>query len=152
MRRCTTISASRSPSLAVLTKRLHNLARPNARIRSTRCRVFKPAARCSNSNARPRRCAQLFAALEIEPDNLQFLIFTACVLASDENSQGRNGKKPVILRIKPAGSTQPVIPGTLAMTLAELNRYAEAQKFNGQPSNWLRKAIVVRIWTSCNSG
>ncbi len=78
---------------------------------------------------------QLFSALQIEPDNLQFLIFTARVLASDENLQGRDGEKAFALASQAnqlAGSPQPVILDTFAMTLAELNRFDEAQKIQRQ--------------------
>ncbi len=74
---------------------------------------------------------QLFVALQIESDNLQLLIFTARVLASDENPQGRDGEKAFAFANQAnqlAGSPQSVILDTLAMTLAELRRFDEAQK------------------------
>ena len=64
---------------------------------------------------------QLFATLQIEPDNLQFLIYTARVLASDKNPQGRDGEKAFAIANQAsqlAGSPQPVVLDTLAMTLA----------------------------------
>jgi tetratricopeptide (TPR) repeat protein len=78
---------------------------------------------------------QFFAALQIEPDNLAFLIFTARVLAGDENPQGRNGEKAFAIANQAnqlAVSPPPVILDTLAMTLAELNRFEEAQKIQRQ--------------------
>ena len=78
---------------------------------------------------------ELFAALQIEPDNLQFLIFTARVLASDENPQGRNGEQAVAVAGKAsqlAGSSQPVILDTFAMALAEVNHFDEAKKIQQQ--------------------
>ena len=86
---------------------------------------------------------QLFAALQIEPDNLQFLIFTARVLASDENPQGRNGEKAFAVASQAgriAGSSQPVVLDTLAMTLAELNRFDEAQKNQRQAIELIEKS------------
>ena len=85
---------------------------------------------------------QLFAALQIEPGNLQFLIYTARVLASDENPQGRNGEKSLGLANKAgrlASSPQPVILDTLAMALAELNRFDEAQKVQRQAIELVEK-------------
>jgi tetratricopeptide (TPR) repeat protein len=78
---------------------------------------------------------ELFAALQIEPDNLQFLLFTAHVLASDENPQGRNGEQAVAVANKAsqlAGSPQPVMLDTMAMALAELNHFDEAKKIQQQ--------------------
>jgi tetratricopeptide (TPR) repeat protein len=85
---------------------------------------------------------QLFAALQIEPDNLQFLIYTARVLASDENPQGRDGEKAFVLASHAnqlTGSLQPVILDTLAMTLAELNHFEEAQKNQQQAIELVEK-------------
>jgi tetratricopeptide (TPR) repeat protein len=78
---------------------------------------------------------ELFAALQIEPDNIQFLLFTARVLASDENPQGRNGEQAVAVADKAsqlAGSSQPVILDTFAMALAEVNHFDEAKKIQQQ--------------------
>jgi protein O-mannosyl-transferase len=85
---------------------------------------------------------QFFLALQIEPDNLQFLMFTARVLASDENPQGRDSEKAFALANHAnqlAGSPQPVILDTLAMTLAELNRFDEAQKNQRQALELVEK-------------
>jgi tetratricopeptide (TPR) repeat protein len=78
---------------------------------------------------------QFFAALQIEPDNLPFLIYTARVLAGDQNPQGRDGQKAFALASRAGalvGSPQPVALDTLAMTLAELNHFDEAQKIQRQ--------------------
>jgi tetratricopeptide (TPR) repeat protein len=78
---------------------------------------------------------ELFAALQIEPDNIQFLLFTARVLASDENPQGRNGEQAVAVADRAnrlAGSPQPVILDTFAMALAEVNQFDEAEKIQQQ--------------------
>jgi protein O-mannosyl-transferase len=78
---------------------------------------------------------ELFAALQIEPDNLQFLLFTARVLASDENPQGRNGEQALGVASRAnqlAGSPQPVMLDTIAMALAELNHFDEAKKIQQQ--------------------
>jgi protein O-mannosyl-transferase len=86
---------------------------------------------------------QFFAALQIEPDNQQFLVFTARVFASDENSQGRNDEKAFAFANQAnrlAGSPQPLILDTLAMTLAELNRFDEAQKIQRQAIELVEKS------------
>jgi tetratricopeptide (TPR) repeat protein len=87
---------------------------------------------------------ELFAALQIEPDNLQFLLFTARVLASDENPQGRNGEQAVAVADKAsrlAGSSQPVILDTFAMALAEVNHFDEAQKIQQQAVELVKNSI-----------
>ncbi|HEY1489972.1 MAG TPA: tetratricopeptide repeat protein [Verrucomicrobiae bacterium] len=86
---------------------------------------------------------ELFAALQIEPDNLQFLIFTARVLASDENPQGRNGEKAFALASRAnqlAGSPQPVMLDTVAMTLAEVNHFDEAKIIQQQAVELVAKS------------
>ena len=86
---------------------------------------------------------QLFATLQIEPDNLQFLIYTARVLASDKNPQGRDGEKAFAIANQAsqlAGSPQPVVLDTLAMTLAELGRFDEAQKNQRQAIELAKKS------------
>ncbi len=78
---------------------------------------------------------ELFAAMQIEPDNMQFLIFTARVLASDENPQGRNGDQAVAVADHASqlvSSPQPVTLDTLAMALAEVNHFDEAKKIQQQ--------------------
>jgi tetratricopeptide (TPR) repeat protein len=68
-------------------------------------------------------------ALQIEPDNFQMLIFVARVLASDENSQIRNGNEAFALADranKLTGGAQPVALDTLAMACAEAGRFDEA--------------------------
>ncbi len=83
-----------------------------------------------NSEAVPN----LFAALQLEPDNLQFLTFTARVLASHPDSKLRDGAKAnsLALRIMQLAGQQPVALDTLAMSLAELGRFAEAEKIQAQ--------------------
>jgi len=111
---------------------------------------FAEAARLDETNAIPRfqtgrtllkqgrdaeALPELFAALQIEPDNLQFLIFTARVLASDENPQGRNGTNAIALAdlaCKLTDETQPVALDTLAMASAELRQFDDAQKIQRQ--------------------
>ena len=86
---------------------------------------------------------QLFAALQIEPYNLQFLVFTARVLASDENSQGRDGAKAIALAdlaCKLTDETQPVALDTLAMASAELKQFDEAQKIQQRAIKLAEKA------------
>jgi protein O-mannosyl-transferase len=85
---------------------------------------------------------QFFSALQIEPGNLQFLIYTARVLASDKNPQGRDGEKALGLASNASqlsGSPQPVILDTLAMSLAELNHFDEAQKIQRQAIELVEK-------------
>ena len=86
---------------------------------------------------------QLFAALQIEPHNLKFLIFTARVLASDENPQGRDGTNSIALAdlaCKLTDETQPVALDTLAMASAELKQFDEAQKIQRQAIELAEKA------------
>ena len=63
-------------------------------------RVSRPARTLLKQGRDAEALPELFAALQIEPDNLQFLLFTARVLASDENPQGRNGEKAVAVADK----------------------------------------------------
>jgi tetratricopeptide (TPR) repeat protein len=68
-------------------------------------------------------------ALQIEPDNYPMLIYVARVLASDENSQIRNGTEALALAgeaVQLAGGAQPVALDTLAMACAEAGRFDEA--------------------------
>ena len=86
---------------------------------------------------------EFFAALQIEPDNLQFLIFTARVLASDDNPRGRNGAQAVAVAGRAsqlAGSPQPVMLDTFAMALAEVNRFDEAKKIQQQAVELVEKS------------
>jgi tetratricopeptide (TPR) repeat protein len=74
-------------------------------------------------------------ALQIEPDNFQMLIFVARVLASDENSQVRNGSEALALADranKLANEAQPVALDTLAMACAEAGRFDEAVQIQQQ--------------------
>ena len=76
----------------------------------------------------------LFTALQLEPDNLQFLAFTARVLASDADPKIRNGATAngLAQRMIQLAGQQPVALDTLAMSLAELGRFAEAEKIQAQ--------------------
>ena len=74
-------------------------------------------------------------ALQIEPDNFQFLIYTARVLAADENPQARNGAQALAYAgraVALAGSAQPVVLDTLAMALAEAGHFDEAVRAEQQ--------------------
>ncbi len=85
---------------------------------------------------------ELFAALQIEPDNLQFLIFTARVLASDENPRGRNGEQAIAVAAKAsqlAGSPQPVMLDTMGMALAEMKHFDEAEKIQQEAVELVEK-------------
>ena len=86
---------------------------------------------------------ELFAALQIEPDNLQFLIFTARVLASDENPRGRNGEQAIAVAAKAsqlAGSSQPVMLDTMGMALAEMKHFDEAEKIQQEAVELVEKS------------
>ena len=68
-------------------------------------------------------------ALQIDPDNFQMLIFTARVLAADENPQARNGSQALTFAGRAAalaGTPQAVVLDTLAMATAEAGRFDEA--------------------------
>jgi len=59
------------------------------------------------------------------------LIYTARVLAADENPKARNGAEALACAIKAtslAGAAQPVVLDTLAMAFAEAGRFDEALK------------------------
>ena len=80
-------------------------------------------------------------ALQIEPDNFQMLIYTARVLAADENSSARNGTQALAYAsnaVRLAGSAQPVVLDTLAMALAECGRFAEATQIQQQAVTMVR--------------
>ena len=85
----------------------------------------------------------MFSRAQFEPDNLQFLVFTARVLASDENPQGRDGANAIALAdlaCKLTDETQPVALDTLAMASAELKQFDEAQKIQQQAIKLAEKA------------
>ncbi len=70
-------------------------------------------------------------ALRLDPDDIPSLIFLARMLASDENSQIRNGPMSVALAEKAnhlTGGTQSFVLGTLAMAYAEAGRFDDASK------------------------
>ena len=73
----------------------------------------------------------LHSALQLAPDNVQVLVFTARVLASDKNSQARNGAEALALAertAKTTGDDQPVVLDTLAMALAEVGQFEAAAR------------------------
>jgi tetratricopeptide (TPR) repeat protein len=70
-------------------------------------------------------------AAQFAPDNFQMLAYMARVLASDENSQVRNGNTAYMLASKANALTdgvQPAMLDTLAMAYAELGRFDDAQQ------------------------
>jgi len=74
-------------------------------------------------------------ALRLRPDDLPMLIYTARVLAADENPQARNGAAALALAQKAAqlaGGPQPVVLDTLAMACAETGHFDEATQFAQQ--------------------
>jgi protein O-mannosyl-transferase len=77
----------------------------------------------------------LLAALKIEPDDYQMLIYVARVLAADENPQIRSGTEALALAARAdqlLGHAQPVGLDTLAMACAEAGRFDEAQQLEQQ--------------------
>jgi tetratricopeptide (TPR) repeat protein len=82
-------------------------------------------------------------ALELQPQNLSMLIFTARVLAADEDPQGRDGAQALALARRAAqlvGDSSPVALDTLAAALAENGRFDEAVKLAGQALAAAQKA------------
>ncbi len=83
--------------------------------------------------------AQLHAALQLEPNNLEVLLLAANVRAADENPQARNGAEARILAeklVKLTGGQQPAALDALAMACAEANaNLMKRFKFNNGPSN-----------------
>jgi tetratricopeptide (TPR) repeat protein len=80
-------------------------------------------------------------ALQIEPDNFQMLIYAARVLAANENAPARNGAQALAYASNAArlsGVAQPVVLDTLAMTLAECGRFAEATQIQQQAVTMVR--------------
>ena len=74
---------------------------------------------------------QLNKALQMDPDNYQTLTFAARVLASDKQSEIRNGRKALELAKRAeslAGGTQPLVQDALGMALAENGQFDQAQK------------------------
>ena len=77
----------------------------------------------------------LRAGLQRAPDDFQLVIFTARVLASDENPQVRDAAGAMALAEqagKLAGNAQPLVLDTLAMALAEAGRFGEAARAEQQ--------------------
>jgi cytochrome c-type biogenesis protein CcmH/NrfG len=81
--------------------------------------------------------------LQIDPDNLQMLIYIARVLAADENPQICNGTEALMLATKAsqlAGNAQPLALDTLAMAYAETGRFDEAVQTGQEAVNLARAA------------
>jgi predicted Zn-dependent protease len=74
---------------------------------------------------------QFRKAAQFAPDDFQMLTYMARVLASDENSEARDGNAAYILASKANALTdgvQPAMIDTLAMSYAELGRFDDAQQ------------------------
>jgi tetratricopeptide (TPR) repeat protein len=74
---------------------------------------------------------KLHEALQLDPDNFQTLTFAARVLASDKQSEIRNGTEALDLAKKAealTGGGQPLVEDVLAMALAENGQFDAAQK------------------------
>jgi len=82
-------------------------------------------------------------ALQIEPDNLQMLVFFARVLAATDDPQICNGPEALVLATRAsqlAGKVQPVTPDTLAMAYAATGRFEEAVQTGQDAVNLARDA------------
>jgi len=82
-------------------------------------------------------------ALQIEPDNLQMLIFFARVLAATDDLQICNGPEALVLATRAgqlAGTVQPVTQDTLAMAYAATGRFDEAVQTGQAAVNLARDA------------
>jgi tetratricopeptide (TPR) repeat protein len=89
--------------------------------------------------------SHLRIALKIEPHNLQMLIYTARVLASNEAPGVRNGTEALSLAraaASLAGKPSPIVLDTLAMASAEAGHFDEATVFAQQAIN-LTKSVGV---------
>jgi tetratricopeptide (TPR) repeat protein len=78
---------------------------------------------------------QLDQALQLDPDDLEMLVYTASVLASNENPQGRNGAKALRLAERAVQLTrqeQPAALDVLAMSYAETGQFAQAVQVQQQ--------------------
>jgi tetratricopeptide (TPR) repeat protein len=74
---------------------------------------------------------QLRMALQLDPDNLEIIIFTISVLAADENPQVRDGAAARSLAdkaVKLTDGQQPAVLDVLAMADAETGQFDEAAK------------------------
>jgi Tfp pilus assembly protein PilF len=79
--------------------------------------------------------AQLRKALELDPNNPEMLIYTASVLAADENQKVRNGADACVLAekaIKLTNGQQPAAFDAVAMSNAESGRFGAAALFQMQ--------------------
>jgi len=84
---------------------------------------------------------QFREALRLEPGNFGMLIFIARVLASDQNSQARDGTQALALAQQAAqlaGGPQPVVLDTLAMACAETDQFDAA-------TNLAQQAIATAL-------
>jgi Tfp pilus assembly protein PilF len=73
--------------------------------------------------------AQLHAALQLDPNNLEILLFTANVRAADEDTHVRDGAEARIVAeklVQLTGGQQPAALEALAMACAENGRFDEA--------------------------
>jgi cytochrome c-type biogenesis protein CcmH/NrfG len=78
---------------------------------------------------------QLRAALRLDPDNLQLLIFTVSVLAADENPGGRDGAAARALADQAGKLTngrQPAVLDIQAMACAETGQFDQAAQIEEQ--------------------
>jgi Tfp pilus assembly protein PilF len=78
---------------------------------------------------------QLRKALELDPNNPELLIYTASVLAADENQKVRNGADACVLAekaIKLTNGQQPAAFDAVAMSNAESGRFGAAALFQMQ--------------------
>ncbi len=79
--------------------------------------------------------AQLQAALQLDPDNLEILLLMANVLAAEEDPNVRNGAAARTLAerlVKLTGGQQPAALDALAMAKAELGQFDEAVQIQQQ--------------------
>jgi tetratricopeptide (TPR) repeat protein len=77
-------------------------------------------------------------ALNLEPNNLEMLVFAAAVLSADENPQVRNGidaHKFAETAVKLTNSQQPAALDVLAMSCAEMGRFEEADQIQQKTVN-----------------
>ncbi len=78
----------------------------------------------------PEALAELRAALRRDPNNIEFLTFTARVLASSENPATRNGQSAFTFAAKAnllTSGRRPDVLDTLGMACAEMGSFDEAQ-------------------------
>ena len=79
--------------------------------------------------------SHLHETLQLEPDNLELLIFTASVQAANENQHIRDGLEARVLAEKAGnltGGHQPSALDTLAMACAESGQFDQAMQIRQQ--------------------